>query len=249
MEFSWTTFILEIVNFLVLLWILQRLLYRPVMNAIAQRRTAIEKTLEEARAIEAKATALSQQYEGRLSDWQREKESAQARLTQDLEAERARRMQALQAELAAARERQRAVERQQARERERRMEVEARAQAATFAARLLSRIASTGLEAQVIRLVLEDLPNLSAGQLRAIRAALAKDGVTVEVVSADVLGGLQRETLTQAVSTLAGTPLTLNFREDPTLIAGLSMIIGPWVLRANLRDELQFFAEADQHAA
>ena len=31
MELDWTTFVLEIVNFLVLVWILQRYLYRPVL--------------------------------------------------------------------------------------------------------------------------------------------------------------------------------------------------------------------------
>ena len=38
MELDWTTFILEIINFLVLVWILHRFLYQPVMNVIAQRR-------------------------------------------------------------------------------------------------------------------------------------------------------------------------------------------------------------------
>ncbi len=48
MELNWTTFALEIVNFLILVWILKRFLYKPVLEAIARRKTAIDKTLSDA---------------------------------------------------------------------------------------------------------------------------------------------------------------------------------------------------------
>ena len=38
MELNWTTFSLEIINFLALLWILKRFLYQPVRATLAQRR-------------------------------------------------------------------------------------------------------------------------------------------------------------------------------------------------------------------
>ena len=37
MQIDWTTLVLEIINFLVLVWILKRFLYKPVMEAIAAR--------------------------------------------------------------------------------------------------------------------------------------------------------------------------------------------------------------------
>ena len=61
MEFDWTTFILEIINFLILVWILKRFLYRPVLGVVARRRAGIEKTLADARRIEAEAGELRQQ--------------------------------------------------------------------------------------------------------------------------------------------------------------------------------------------
>ena len=50
MEMDWSTFILEIINFLILVWILKRFLYRPILEVIARRREGVEKTLSEARA-------------------------------------------------------------------------------------------------------------------------------------------------------------------------------------------------------
>lgn len=41
MDFDWTTFILEIINFLILIWILKHFLYRPVLKVISERRSGI----------------------------------------------------------------------------------------------------------------------------------------------------------------------------------------------------------------
>jgi len=40
----------------------------------------------------------------------------------------------------------------------------------------------------------------------------------------------------------------VQFGEDSRLRAGLRISIGPWVLRANLADELEFFAYQVNHA-
>ena len=37
MQLNWSTFVLEIINFLILVWVLKRFLYKPVLAAIAQR--------------------------------------------------------------------------------------------------------------------------------------------------------------------------------------------------------------------
>ena len=66
MELSWSTFVLEIINFLVLVWILKRFLYKPVMDVIARRREEIEKTRAEAAQLQTDAQNLQQQYEERV---------------------------------------------------------------------------------------------------------------------------------------------------------------------------------------
>jgi len=58
LELNWTTFALEAVNFLVLVWILKRFLYKPVLGVIARRRAAIDRALEEAQTRHAEAQAL-----------------------------------------------------------------------------------------------------------------------------------------------------------------------------------------------
>ena len=42
-ELSWSTFILEVINFIVLVFILKHFFYKPVLTAIARRRESIDK--------------------------------------------------------------------------------------------------------------------------------------------------------------------------------------------------------------
>ena len=243
MEFDWTTFALEIVNFLVLVWILQRFLYKPVTNAIAERKAAIEKTLADARMVEATAQSLKQQYENRMADWEGEKAKAQAQLTKELEAERVRLKNALHASLEQERERDRALEQRRAMALRHGLEEGALAEGGRFAARLLSRVACAELEEQIRGLLIEDLPHLGDGELQSLRVACQDADAKMRITSRYALGEEQRSSLAQALGRVAAKPVECEFGRDTELIAGLRISIGPWVLRCNLQDELKFFAE------
>jgi F-type H+-transporting ATPase subunit b len=57
MHFDWSTFALQTVNFAILVWLLHRFLYKPVLRLIDARRTEIDKQYAEAQAADAEAKA------------------------------------------------------------------------------------------------------------------------------------------------------------------------------------------------
>jgi hypothetical protein len=65
----------------------------------------------------------------------------------------------------------------------------------------------------------------------------------VEASSAYPLAPERRAALESALAPLVGDGTSWTYTEDPELIAGLRIAFGAWVLRANLRDELETFAE------
>ena len=65
MNFDWTTFALEAINFLILVWLLKRFLYRPILDAVARRQAAVARTLADAEAARVDAARLREEYEGR----------------------------------------------------------------------------------------------------------------------------------------------------------------------------------------
>ena len=248
MEFDWTTFTLEIINFLILVWILKRFLYRPILGVIAQRRAGVEKMMADAKRIGAEAGELKQRCERELAQWEKDKETAQARLREELAAERRRLMAALETEIAEERERRRVLDERRERDFRRAVEEQGIAQGAAFSARLLGRVATPELEARLYALLLEDLRGLRAEDRRAMAEAAAASGLQLEVQSAFALDEDRRAELARALAEATGKTLPVEYRENPELLAGFHVSIGPWILHANLRDELKFFSGALRYA-
>ena len=55
MSIDWFTFAAQLLNFVLLVWLLKRFLYRPILNAIAAREKRIAAELANATAVEAEA--------------------------------------------------------------------------------------------------------------------------------------------------------------------------------------------------
>jgi F-type H+-transporting ATPase subunit b len=247
MQLSWSTFLLEIVNFLVLVWILKRFLYKPVLEAIARRKAAIDKTLAGAQARQTQAEALEQQYQNRLADWEREKEGLRAGLAEEMRGQRERLTADLQKALQQEREKEGVLAERHLAEMESHAAEQGTAKAVKFTARLLDRIASPELEARLATLVAEDLPRLPAEQIAALQEACRDAQHGVKVASAFPLPEAQRARVVQALNEATHENVAPSFLEDPSLRAGLRISAGPWTVRANLQDELRYFTEMMNH--
>jgi F-type H+-transporting ATPase subunit b len=247
-DFDWSTFFLEIINFLILVWILKRFLYHPILGVVAKRRADIEKAMADAKRIEAEAGELKQQSQHELAQWEEEKDAAKAQLREELAAERERLMTELETAVAEERERRRVLDERHQRDFKRGVEEQAIEQGAAFAARLLSRMATPELEARLYALLLEDLRGLRAEDKRAVADAAVMPGLQLKVQSAFALDAAKRAELAHALSEVAGKTLPVEYRENPELLAGFLVSIGPWILHANLRDELKFFGGALRYA-
>lgn len=244
MELNWTTFILEILNFLVLVWLLQRLFYRPVREMMEKRRKSIEERLEHSRVIQGKAEMLQRQYENRLQDWEGERQEARSQLKAEMEAERQRSLRVLQEEIAAERKRQEILAERKMKEQAERNELRALKLGARFVSTVLQDVRTVELESRLVDLLLKQLDELPVEQVRALAAINEHDRQRpIQIVSAYPLNTRQCQELDACLYRLLSEQPSVNFGVDADLIAGLRITIGPWVIGANLQDELKTFAE------
>ena len=58
MKINWFTVIAQVINFLILVWLMKRYLYKPVLNAIDEREKKIAAQLADAEAKKAEGCAL-----------------------------------------------------------------------------------------------------------------------------------------------------------------------------------------------
>ncbi len=249
MQFDWTTFILEILNFMVLVWILQRFLYRPVLAMLDSRQQRIKAETDRAEQLRQEAETLRHEYESRLADWKQQQDNSRRLLDEELAQLRNSALENLQHTLADEEAKLHVRNESMISTREAALIREAAGTAYGHAAAMLQRLASPELTQRIFNLVLEDLQHISEEEQTALqKAANLLPDANVEVVSAHPLQEFEQLKLTETLSCAAAKTLQLAFKEDPTLIAGLRAIVGECQLNANLADELAFFRRQTLHA-
>ena len=245
MELDATTFLLEVVNFLVLLWLLTRFLYRPMRAALdARAQTAAEQAAQlqsRSATLEARSADLQrQQHEleqrreaaehDLASEIAREREARLSKLHREVEDERAKARARLDQELASVRE--------QASDAARRV-------ASSFITDYLRRLASPELEAAVARLFLTDLKQQSEAARAALREGLTlhRDGMAViDVATAHEAPATLREQVDAQLRELLGAPVRLTWRIDAELLAGICVHLPGHQLEASLSRGVDAFA-------
>ena len=114
---------------------------------------------------------------------------------------------------------------------------------------MLQRMASVALTLKIVELFLEDLPQLSDNQCSLLQQAVNTSGFDghVLLLSAHPLDDVTCSRINTALSESTGKPLSLTYKVDDQLIAGVRIIVGECVLNVNLIDELEFFKRQENH--
>jgi len=247
MQFDWTTFILEILNFLVLMWILRHFLYRPVLALLDERKRRIGEERLAAEQMRDEAETLRKQYQTRLAEWELERENSRRVMEEQLMQARteglAKLAKSLEDEEIRLRARNDALNAADKAKLTREAVIAAYSQTAA----LLQRLASPQLTLAIVGLFLEDLAALPAEEKDALQRAASSLNTDAEIISAHALDAAQRTAVSQALAATAGQKLNTVFKEDPALIAGLCAIIGECRLDAHIAAELAFFRRSASH--
>lgn len=246
--FSWSTFVVEIVNFLVLVWLLTRFFYQPVLRSIASREQKIKDELTRAEEAQTEAANLTKRYEARLSDWEKEKARLRERFDAELAALRTARESELQDVLEKERRQAAVAAAAKERDEQRRLWQRSARDASNFAARLLSRVASPALEQRLIEVTAEDLQMLTAEQ-KASLASAVNGKMEATVISRYALDESEKVTISAALERCLGKRPSLAFKLDDTLVAGLRIEVGTATIDANVGAELAWFAQTESNAA
>lgn len=99
MHIDWFTFAAQIVNFFVLVWILKYALYQPILEALETRRRTVEAAVSDAAAAREAADRDRKVLSEERDAYERQKAAMQRQLTEELEAERVRRLEEARREL------------------------------------------------------------------------------------------------------------------------------------------------------
>ncbi len=243
MDFNLSTFAFEIINFLILIWILQRLFYKPLLAVIAKRKQHIDQSLADAQKLHQEADELRSLYENRQKLWMQEKKSALNALHQQIETEKSTQMAKLQVELEQERQKAKVSLTRQQQEFQQQAEKQALQNGARFAGILLKQSAGPALETRLFAMLLDNLKTLPEACATFLQTFATKKSVPIKITSTYPLTDELRQQLEQKLGSLISCAVDFQYYQDTSLIAGVRIDIGAWVLHANLKHELAGFAE------
>ena len=206
MQLDWSTLVLEIINFLVLVWLLQRFLYKPILRVVSARQAAIDEAARRTREMESKAHELQAQYEARLQNWEQERAKTRGALMEELRSERERALAALQESLEQERRKAGVLDQRRRAEETARNERQATEQALAFVRRLLAGLSGPELESKLVHLAIDELLQLPDTRKSVLREALGTSTEPPTVCSAYPLPSAQREALSQALGSSSMRP-------------------------------------------
>jgi F-type H+-transporting ATPase subunit b len=228
MTIDWWTLGIQTVNVALLVWLLQRFFWRPVAAMIEQRRDATRRVMAEAEATRAQATAALAEIEATRAGFAKERDAilaaardAAEQIRVGLLAEARTEAATLEAAARAAIEKENLASVDAWNERSAHLAV-------AIAGQLAARLDGPAVRAVFLDWLLREIAALPD----AARQAVADSGAALEVVSATALDPAEQERTRELIGKALGGELSIVFRSDPALIAGLELH-GPHLLVSN----------------
>jgi F-type H+-transporting ATPase subunit b len=225
MEIDWITVVAQIVNFLILVWLLKRFLYGPVVRMMAKREERIAARLAEAENVKAEAEAQGRAYREQQAELERQRQAILSDARDEAERTQREMLRAARADADARRREWLAQVEAQQQEFLDSVRYRAGEQFVSVARQILHDMADTDLEAQMVAVFARHLGELEGEERAKLQAAVTETGV-VTITSCFELGDEQRAELTKAVREELGAGVDVQYACDPQRQFGIELQAG-----------------------
>ncbi len=223
MQINWFTVIAQIVNFLILVWLLKKFLYKPVLNAIDEREKKIASQLNDAAAKTAEAKKESDDFRQKNEAFDAEKKEQMNKVVAEIEEKRKVLLEDARKEAEAFRLQQEKTSKDV--QDNLNGEIEQKVQKEVFAItrKTLTDLASVSLEEQSVNVFVKRLNDLKDEEKKQFMEA-CKPGTTPVLVRSNYkLPAKQQAEIKKSFDQLFGTDTQFEFKVTPELISGIEL--------------------------
>lgn len=237
MEIDWITVVAQIVNFLVLVWLLKRFLYGPVVRMMEKREQRIAERLAEAEKIKEEAEAQGRVYRQQQAELERQRAAILSGARDEAERTQRDMLRAARADADARRREWLAQVEAQQQEFLEGVRYRAGEQFVSMARQILHDMADTDLEAQMVAVFRRHLAELAAEEREKLVAAARETG-EVSVTSCFATAPEQQRELTTAIHALLARDVAVTYVCDAERPFGIELRCGGQTVLWTLDDYL-----------
>ncbi len=237
MLIDWFTVGAQVVNFAVLVWLMKRFLYRPVLNAIEKRRREIATALAEAEADKEEARREREEYRRKNEELERQRTVLLEGARQEAGEERARLLDEARGDAEELRASHREALRLEMQRQEDEIASLVRAEVLAIVDKALADLAGSSLDQRIGEVFCRRLRELDAGTREKLSAAMGAHADPVVVRSAFGISDTVQKNLLEALNEFV--PAEVVFLTDPDMVGGFEILFGERKLSWNIASYLE----------
>jgi len=223
MLIDWFTIGAQALNFLILVWLLKRFLYKPILNAIDAREKLIARELADADAKKTEAQKERDEFRTKNEEFDRQRAALLTKATDEAKAERKRLLdEARKAADVLSAKRQESLM-NEARNLNQAVSRLTQREVFSITRKALTDLATTSLEERIGEVFTRRLRELDDKSKAVLGGALKKNSEPALVRSAFDLPSAQRSAIQNALNETFSAEIHLRFETSPDLVSGIEL--------------------------
>lgn len=238
MLIDWFTVVAQAVNFLLLVWLLKRFLYQPILQAIDKREQRIAALLREAEQRSAEAEKERSSYQQKNAAFEQERAALLSQATTEARAESRRLLEEARGEYNALRARFQESLREERQDLGREITERARQEVFAMARKALADLADYSLEEQIANVFVRRLNELDGEEKQRLALAFRSSGRPAVIRSSFGLSAAQQQAIEKVLKTSLAPDVQVQFETRPEQISGIEFTMNGYKIAWSIADYL-----------
>lgn len=238
MLIDWFTVVAQVLNFLILVWLLKRFLYRPILNAIDVRERRIAAEVADANTKKDDAQKDRDAFEAKNKAFDEQRGALLSKATDQANAERDRLLAEARKTADALKETQNAALQADASKLNQALRDRVQQEVFAITRKVLGDLASTSLEERLADVFVQRLGALGDDTKKTLAQAISNSSDAAVLRTAFDLPSAQQAVIHKALTDTFATDVHIRFETVPALISGIQLTAGGQKLGWTISDYL-----------
>lgn len=238
MLIDWFTVGAQVLNFIILIWLMKKFLYGPILQAIAAREAKVEAKTTEAANLLVQANEKEAEFKRKNEEFEANRQKLLAETREKIKIERERLMSEVTKAADALQKKRQTSLKTSERDLVAGIKERCQKEVLEMSRKVLIDLAEVTLEDQIIQVFLNQLENLKSDEQETIKLAFQATEAPIEVSTAFELSSDQRICIINGINSFTSKEVQIHFKLIPKLISGIELKVNGQKVAWSITDYL-----------
>lgn len=239
MQINWFTVLAQVINFLILVWLLKRYLYKPILKAIDEREARITSQLNDADAKKAEAKKEQDEFIQKNVEFDTQKEQHTNDMLAEAKEIKHKLLEEARSDADALRNKLETTAKEMQESASKEIALKAQQEVFAIARKTLRDLASVSLEEQSVILFLSKLKELQGESKQKFIDAFKNGDTSMLVQSTFELTEQTQHKIIAAINDILGAEAKVQFKTSPKLVSGIELTTSGYKLAWSISEYLK----------